>query len=270
MNDFLNNMFENENFVIFLVVALILLVILFILFFILGKKDQKMEITRRIEKIEETKRLNYMGDTIKDDVKVEDKKEEVLEETKEEKIDLSGIETKQDRFYGDKLNGETIGLIEKIEPALVTEEPSPFAFEPKEEVSSETMYLDFIKKESKIKEPDNVEIIVYDKSNIHVNDSPDYSNVTIPAFDINELHSTVSSEPEKAEVFSSVYTDKNDNKELVEQEEDFQIKDYSEVLLFDDTVMTNFEMPRLKIDSTPVDVTLPDIGSIDFGGMSRK
>ena len=63
---------------------------------------------------------------------------------------------------------------------------------------------------------------------------------------------------------------RNDNKELVEQEEDVQIKDYSEVLLFDDTVMTNFEMPRLKIDSTPVDVTLPDIGSIDFGGMSRK
>ncbi len=259
MNDFLNNMFENENFVIFLVVALILLVILFVIFFVLGKKDQKMEITRRIEKIEATKRLNYMGDTIKDDVKSEDKKEEVVEE---EKVDLSGIEVKQDRFYGDKLNGETIGLIENVEPALITgEESNLLPFEPKEDVSSETMYLDFVKKESKIKEPDNVEIIVYDKSNIHVNDGSDFGNVTIPAFDINELHNSVS---KTEEVVSPVLVD-NDN-----QEDDLQIKDYSEVLLFDDTVMTDFEMPRLKIDSTPVDVNLPDIGSIDFGGMSQK
>ena len=248
MNDFLNNMFENENFVIFLVVALILLVILFVIFFVLGKKDQKMEITRRIEKIEATKRLNYMGDTIKDDVKSEENKEEVVEE---EKVDLSGIEVKQDRFYGDKLNGETIGLIENVEPPLITgEESNLLPFEPKEDVSSETMYLDFVKKESKIKDPENVEIVVYDKSNIHVNDGPEYENVSIPAFDINELHSSVS-EPEK-------------------QEDKLQIKDYSEVLLFDDSVMTNFEMPRLKIDSTPVDVNLPDIGSIDFGGMSQK
>jgi hypothetical protein len=51
MADFLNNLYSNPNFAKYLIIAIIVLVIVFVLVLLLGKKDKKLEETKRLEKI---------------------------------------------------------------------------------------------------------------------------------------------------------------------------------------------------------------------------
>lgn len=52
MMDFIYKLYSYDNFTLYLTIALIVLVILFVLVFIFGKKDQKLEETKRLQKIE--------------------------------------------------------------------------------------------------------------------------------------------------------------------------------------------------------------------------
>ena len=52
MKDFIYELYQNDNFTLWLTVILIVLVILFIIVFFFGKKDEKLEETKRLQKIE--------------------------------------------------------------------------------------------------------------------------------------------------------------------------------------------------------------------------
>lgn len=52
MMDFIYELYQNDNFVLYLTIALVILIILFVLVLIFGKRDQKLEETRKLQKIE--------------------------------------------------------------------------------------------------------------------------------------------------------------------------------------------------------------------------
>lgn len=52
MKDFIYELYQNDNFTLWLTIILVVLVILFVIVFFFGKKDEKLEETKRLQKIE--------------------------------------------------------------------------------------------------------------------------------------------------------------------------------------------------------------------------
>ena len=52
MKDFIYGLYQNDNFTLILVIALVILIIAFVVVYFFGKKDQKLEETKRLQKIE--------------------------------------------------------------------------------------------------------------------------------------------------------------------------------------------------------------------------
>ena len=75
MKDFIYGLYQNDNFTLILVIALIVLIIAFVVVYFFGKKDQKLEETKRLQKID--------LDAFKQEEKVPEKVE-VKEEVKNE------------------------------------------------------------------------------------------------------------------------------------------------------------------------------------------
>lgn len=75
MKDFIYGLYQNDNFTLILVIALVVLIIAFVVVYFFGKKDQKLEETKRLQKIE--------LDAFKQDEKAPEKVE-VKEEVKNE------------------------------------------------------------------------------------------------------------------------------------------------------------------------------------------
>lgn len=69
MMDFIYELYKSDNFVMILSIVLVVLVLLFVLVFIFGKKDQKLEETKRLQKL--------VVDTFKNEKKNDDVKLEV-------------------------------------------------------------------------------------------------------------------------------------------------------------------------------------------------
>ena len=85
MKDFIYELYQNDNFTLYLTIALVILIILFVIVFFFGKKDEKLEETKRLQKIE--------LDTFKKEEEAPAKLE-VKEETKpQEKEEIKPIET---------------------------------------------------------------------------------------------------------------------------------------------------------------------------------
>lgn len=85
MKDFIYELYQNDNFTLYLTIALVILIILFVIVFFFGKKDEKLEETKRLQKIE--------LDTFKKEEETPAKLE-VKEETKpQEKEEIKPIET---------------------------------------------------------------------------------------------------------------------------------------------------------------------------------
>ena len=87
MMDFIYELYQNDNFVLYLTIALVILIVLFVLVLIFGKRDQKLEETKRLQKID----VDAFKEEKKDEVKVEvpakepeEIKTEKVEEVKEE------------------------------------------------------------------------------------------------------------------------------------------------------------------------------------------
>lgn len=75
MKDFIYGLYQNDNFTLILVIALVVLIIAFVVVYFFGKKDQRLEETKRLQKIE--------LDAFKQDEKAPEKVE-VKEEVKNE------------------------------------------------------------------------------------------------------------------------------------------------------------------------------------------
>lgn len=68
MMDFIYELYKSDNFVMILSIVLVALVLLFVLVFIFGKKDQKLEETKRLQKLEMD---TFKKEKDNDDVKLE-------------------------------------------------------------------------------------------------------------------------------------------------------------------------------------------------------
>ena len=66
--DFIYELYKSDNFVMILSIVLVVLVLLFVLVFIFGKKDQKLEETKRLQKLEMD---TFKKEKDNDDVKLE-------------------------------------------------------------------------------------------------------------------------------------------------------------------------------------------------------
>lgn len=102
MKDFIYGLYQNDNFTLILVIALVVLIIAFVVVYFFGKKDQKLEETKRLQKIEldafkqeekvpekvevkeELKKENEEKETINEDVNVTEFIPDVKEEIEEE------------------------------------------------------------------------------------------------------------------------------------------------------------------------------------------
>ena len=78
MMDFIYELYQNDNFVLYLTIALVILIVLFVLVLIFGKRDQKLEETKRLQKID--------IDAFKEEKKEETKLEVAPEPNKEENV----------------------------------------------------------------------------------------------------------------------------------------------------------------------------------------
>ena len=83
MGEFLNNLYNNDNFILYLAIAIGVLVALFIIVYFWGKKDQKVEQSKKAN-IDEVNAFKEVNSEITSDNKVE-VEEPKLEEIKEEK-----------------------------------------------------------------------------------------------------------------------------------------------------------------------------------------
>lgn len=133
MKDFIYGLYQNDNFTLILVIALVVLIIAFVLVYFFGKKDQKLEETKRLQKIE--------LDAFK---KVEEKPEKVevtKEEVKENVPEVSNEVTVTEFVPEEKEESEEIELPqvkEEVKPIFkdIDEEKNPISIDelPKEEV----------------------------------------------------------------------------------------------------------------------------------------
>lgn len=85
MKDFIYGLYQNDNFTLILVIALVVLIIAFVVVYFFGKKDQKLEETKRLQKIE----LDAFKQEENVPEKVEVKKEDEVKETIDEDVNVT-------------------------------------------------------------------------------------------------------------------------------------------------------------------------------------
>lgn len=86
--NFIYDLYQKDNFVLILVIILIVLVTLFVLIYFLGKKDEKLEETRKLQKLE----LDAFKTDEENSVALEvEEKQNTLEEVKEEEKNVSEV-----------------------------------------------------------------------------------------------------------------------------------------------------------------------------------
>lgn len=106
MKDFIYGLYQNDNFTLILVIALVVLIIAFVVVYFFGKKDQKLEETKRLQKIEldafkqeekvpekvevkeELKKEDEVKETINEDVNVTEFIPDVKEKIEEEEVNI--------------------------------------------------------------------------------------------------------------------------------------------------------------------------------------
>lgn len=89
MKDFIYGLYQNDNFTLILVIALVVLIIAFVVVYFFGKKDQKLEETKRLQKIELDAFKQEEKDPEKVEVKEELKKEDEVKETINEDVNVT-------------------------------------------------------------------------------------------------------------------------------------------------------------------------------------
>ena len=89
MKDFIYGLYQNDNFILILVIALVVLIIAFVVVYFFGKKDQKLEETKRLQKIELDAFKQEEKVPEKVEVKEELKKEDEVKETINEDVNVT-------------------------------------------------------------------------------------------------------------------------------------------------------------------------------------
>ena len=239
MMDFIYELYQNDNFVLYLTIALVILIILFVLVLIFGKRDQKLEETKRLQKIDVDA---FKEEKPKEEVKVEvpnpETKEEVkpvVEEPKEEKQVVVEETPKAKSIFDDTQvlpiskpaevkNDEEINVT-TFEPTKTTEpEVKKISVEPKEEKKEAVKPLIDIEEEAKpinIKELDEIN---FDDINLEKdldeleNIKKEFNSIEIPKLKEEKEEKPVEEKKETKtyrpgpQVFSSVFVNKEEPK----------------------------------------------------------
>lgn len=230
MKDFLYNLYQNDNFTLYLTIALIVLVVLFVIVLIFGKKDQKLEETKRLQKIElegfkeekeepvkvEVTDSKELNEEVKMDAPLE---EEPVIKNKEEEVEITTFEPVHEV---EEIKEETTETEEITSEFTINDEPIFTAVE--EDIPLNIPDFDLGDLESELDAIEDVEF------------NPDEIN----AEEAEEIPESVS-EINEPQVFSSVYVNNNiegkDNNET-EKISMFAMDDE------DDTI----ELPALKVE----------------------
>ena len=115
--NFIYELYKNESFTTYLIIALIILVVLFVVVLIYGKKDQKLEETKKLQKIDP----DAFKENKKEPEKVEVAKKEVAV-APEEKVESPSVkeEVHATEFEPEKEN--TSALLDDKEPEIKFDE----------------------------------------------------------------------------------------------------------------------------------------------------
>jgi len=184
--DFIYELYKSDNFIIILSVILVILVVLFIIVFFWGKKDKKLEETKKLEKI------NLDTDGFKE------------EHTEEVKVEVKPEEEVVVKEF-----------TPEVEKKIVTEEVKVEPVEVKEEVKVE---------EPVIKEDTKPLFSDTEGSLDRLNKVMDEID-KIPEVEVKkEKEIEVKSPFKPSEVFSSVYVKKEEEKPILEKEEEVNIE----------------------------------------------
>lgn len=232
MMDFIYELYKNDNFTLYLTIALVVLIILFVIVFFFGKKDQKLEETKRLQKID----LDTFKEKKEEPVKLETL-EPVAEKDAKSKEEIKPLE--------EKINEEATATIfkpvikeEKIEEPIIEIPKTRPVFRDNEEESKPITINDL----PELKEEDKkMELDLGNLKNI----KEEFEKIEVPELTLKNEEVKPPYKP--SQVFSSVYVNKEaevKNEEIPKKDEEekemklFTIEDDEEEM----------ELPTLKTE----------------------
>ena len=299
MMDFIYELYQNDNFVLYLTIALVILIVLFVLVLIFGKRDQKLEETKRLQKID----VDAFKEEKKDEVKVEvpakepeeiktEKIEEVKEEikpviTEEPKVAKSIFDDTQVLPIADKVENKAADEVIKVttfEPIKVEEKQEEPVVEEanNKEVNKPLIDIEEESKPINIKELDEIN---FDDINLEKdlgeleNIKNEFDSIKIPEVKevkeekkeekVIERNETKPFKP-SPQVFSSVFVKKEDP--VVEEvKEEIKTEEKPKVNLFsiqDDE--EEIELPPLKSTEEKKEETKEEVKIFSFDDISGE
>lgn len=268
MMDFIYELYKSDNFVMILSIVLVVLVLLFVLVFIFGKKDQKLEETKRLQKLE--------MDTFKEEKK------------NEEKVEVPVVENVSVPSVAPTFQVTEPTPVEEVKP-ISNEEANMVVFEPKmEEVNTtldeeikdipvmpKPLFSDHEEEESPISINELPVLNEEDKkmeSGLSTLESikNEFDKIEIPEVKENPV---IKEEKEEKifkpspQIFSSVYVNNNkeesvtkvedtimdskkDDKEVIPEVKEDEVS--SKLFTIEDDDDDDFELPTLKDDDKPI------------------
>ena len=304
MMDFIYELYQNDNFVLYLTIALVILIVLFVLVLIFGKRDQKLEETKRLQKIDvDAFKEEKKEDVTKVEVKEEPNESEILETTTKEEVSATNVteEVKPAKSIFDDTQVLPIASNEekKEDSKELTEKINVVTFEPKNvEVSKEDVPLikDEIKEEKSVKplfgdveeedKPIKLDEISFDDLAIEKdlgeleNIKNEFDSIKIP--DVNEVKKEEKvierneSKPFKPspQVFSSVFVKKEDpvveevkeENTLPEKKEEVHKTSLFSIQDDEDTI----ELPPLKMQKKKEEEKTEEVKTFSFDDISGE
>ena len=299
MMDFIYELYQNDNFVLYLTIALVILIVLFVLVLIFGKRDQKLEETKRLQKID----VDAFKEEKKDEVKVEvpaketeEIKTEKVEEVKEEIKPVTTEEPKVAKSIFD--DTQVLPIADKVENKATDEEIKVTTFEPikveekqedpvveeanKKEVNKPLIDIEEESKPINIKELDEIN---FDDINLEKdlgeleNIKNEFDSIKIPEVKevkeekkeekVIERNETKPFKP-SPQVFSSVFV-KKEEPVVEEVKEEIKTEEKPKVNLFsiqDDE--EEIELPPLKSTEEKKEETKEEVKTFSFDDISGE
>lgn len=299
MMDFIYELYQNDNFVLYLTIALVILIVLFVLVLIFGKRDQKLEETKRLQKID----VDAFKEEKKDEVKVEvpakepeEIKTEKVEEVKEEIKPVTTEEPKVAKSIFD--DTQVLPIADKVENRAADEEIKVTTFEPikveekqeepvveeanKKEVNKPLIDIEEESKPINIKELDEIN---FDDINLEKdlgeleNIKNEFDSIKIPEVKevkeekkeekVIERNETKPFKP-SPQVFSSVFV-KKEEPVVEEVKEEIKTEEKPKVNLFsiqDDE--EEIELPPLKSTEDKKEETKEEVKTFSFDDISGE
>lgn len=269
MMDFIYELYKSDNFVMILSIVLVVLVLLFVLVFIFGKKDQKLEETKRLQKLEMD---TFKKEKDNDDVKLEVPASEgvvpvapvevMTEPTPIEEVKQVGSEDANMVVFEPEEKPSIIPLEDEVENKIPVMPKPLFSDHEEEESPISINYLPVLNEEDKKME-----------SGLNTLESikNEFDKIEIPEVKDEPLIKEEASEKvfkPSPQIFSSVYVNKNEESvtklddEVVKPKNDDEVRTSipevneeevsNKLFTIEDEDDDDIELPTLKSDDKPI------------------